>query len=60
MSLPVKLKDVIDALEIADDEHRQYLDKRTGEVSMLTKEEMSAAEEDEDPEDYPDWQQESF
>jgi hypothetical protein len=52
MPLSVKLKDVIDA--------RQYLDKRTGEVVVLTKEEMSAAEEDEDPEDYPDWQQESI
>ena len=56
----VKLKDVIDALEMAGEEHRQYLDKRTGEVIVLTNEEMSAAEEDENPEDYPDWQQESI
>jgi len=56
----VKLKDVVDALDIAGYEHRQYLDKRTGEVIVLTKEEMSAAEEDEDPEDYPDWQQENI
>ena len=60
MSLPVKLKDVIDALEIAGYENRQYLDRRTGEVIVLTKEEMSAAEEDEDPADYPDWQLESI
>ena len=60
MSLLVKLKDVIDALEIAGYENRQYLDRRTGEVIVLTKEEMSAAEEDEDPADYPDWQKESI
>ncbi len=60
MSLPVKLKDLVDALEMAGYEHRQYLDKRTGEVIVLTKEEMSAAEEDEDPADFPDWQQESI
>jgi len=60
MPLPVKLKAVVDALEMAGDENRNYLDKRTGEVVVLTKEEMSAAEEDEDPADYPDWQQESI
>ena len=56
----MKLKDVVDALEMASDENRNYLDKRTGEVIMLTKEEMSAAEEDEDPEDYADWQEEGI
>ena len=60
MPLTVKLKDVVDALEIAGYEHQQYLDKRTGEVIILTKEEMSAAEEGEDPADYPDWQQENI
>jgi hypothetical protein len=60
MPLPVKLKDVIDALEMGGDENRNYLDKRTGEVILLTNEEMSAAEEEEDLTDYPDWQQESI
>jgi hypothetical protein len=59
MPLPVKLKDVVDALEVAGDEHRQYLDKRTNEIVLITNEEISAAEEDEDPADYPDWQQEN-
>jgi hypothetical protein len=60
MPLPVRLKDVIDAFEMANDENRNYLDKRTGEVIVLTNEEMSAAEEGEDPADYSDWQQESI
>ena len=60
MLLTVKLKDVVDALDMTGYEHRQYLDKRTGEVIILTKEEMTAAEEGEDPADYPDWQQENI
>jgi hypothetical protein len=60
MPLPVKLKDVINAFEMAGDEQSQYLDKRTGEIVMITNEEMSAAEEDEDAADFPDWQQESI
>ena len=38
MPLPVKLKDVVDALEAAGDEHTHYLDKRTGEIVLVTNE----------------------
>ena len=60
MSLPVKLRDVVDALEMTADEHSQYLDKRTGEVVMVTNEEIEAAENDEDLQDSPEWQRESI
>lgn len=70
MPLPVKLNDVIEALEEAGEEHTHYLDKRTGEIVLITNEEMEAAEEDElisesaeDDEtlsEYPDWQRESI
>jgi Uncharacterised protein family (UPF0158) len=60
MTLPVKLKDVVDALEEGGDESAHYMDKRTGEIFMITDEEMSAAEEDEPLTDYPEWQQESL
>jgi hypothetical protein len=70
MPLPVKLNDVIEALEAAGDEHTHYLDKRTGEIVMVTNEEMEAAEDDEPLSDaaeedeliseYPDWQRESI
>jgi hypothetical protein len=56
MALPVKLNDVIEALEAAGEEHAHYLDKRTGEIVMISKEEMEAAEEDELISEYPDWQ----
>ena len=60
MTLPVKLKDVVNAFDMVGDELAQYLDKRTGEIFMITDEEMSAAEEDEPLADYPEWQQESL
>jgi len=60
MPLPVKLNDVIEALEEAGEEHTHYLDKDTGEIALITNEEMEAAEEDELISEYPDWQRESI
>jgi Uncharacterised protein family (UPF0158) len=60
MALPVKLQDVVDAFDEGGDELSHYLDKRTGEIFMITDEEMSAAEEEKPLSDYPDWQQESI
>jgi hypothetical protein len=56
----VKLDDVIEALESAGDDHTHYLDKRTGEIVLITNEEMEAAEEDELISEYPEWQRESI
>ena len=58
MSLPVKLRDVVDQMDVISDEHSAYLNKRTGELITLSMEELSAAEEEEDLEDYPEWQRE--
>ena len=60
MSLPVRLKDVVDALDEGNDESSHYMDKRTGEIFLITNEEMSAAEEDDLVSDYPEWQQETI
>ena len=60
MSLPVKLNDVIEALEAAEEECTHYLDRSTGEIVMITNEEMEAAEEDELISEYPDWQREAI
>jgi hypothetical protein len=60
MSPPVKLNDVIEALEAAGEEFAHYLDRNTGEIVMLTNEEMEAAEEDELISEYPDWQREAI
>jgi hypothetical protein len=60
MTLPVKLNDVVEALEAAGEEYAHYLDKRTGEIVMITNEEMEAAEADEFISEFPDWQREAI
>src|SRR5436853_7729079 len=60
MASQVKLDGVVEALESAGDGHSHYLDKRTGEIVLITKEEMEAAEEDELISEYPEWQRESI
>ncbi len=56
----VKLDDVVEALDTAGEDHSHYLDKRTGEIVLITNEEMEAAEEDELNSEYPEWQRESI
>src|SRR5260370_18968853 len=56
----VNLNDVVEALESAMEEHGHYLDKRTGEIILLTSEDLRAAEEDDLISEYPDWQRESI
>jgi hypothetical protein len=58
MAARVKLSDIIDGLESQSDESRSFLNKRTGEVVLMTDYAMRAAEEDEPIEDLPDWEQE--
>jgi hypothetical protein len=60
MPLPVKLSDLINELEAATEQFSQYLDKRTGEIFMVSDEEMAAAEKDEPLSKYPDWQRETI
>jgi len=60
MSQPVKLNDVIEALEATGEEHAHYLDRSTGEIVLITNEEMEAAEEDELISELPDWQLEAI
>lgn len=58
--MPVKLNDVIEALDEAAEECSHYLDRNTGEIVMMTNEEMEAAEKDELISEYPDWQREAI
>jgi hypothetical protein len=60
MSAPVKLNEVVDALESVREEHAYYLDRRTGEIVLLTSEDLQAAEDDDLISEYPDWQRESI
>ncbi len=52
----VKLNDIIEAMETESDMMTHYLNKKTGEVIPISEEEMSAAENEEDPENFSDWQ----
>jgi hypothetical protein len=56
MTVPVKLKDIIEGLEFLTEEDSSYLNTVTGEVVYVTTEELGAAEEDAPLEDFPDWQ----
>ena len=58
--MKVKLQDVVDMMDMLHEESSAHLNKRTGELIMLTNEEFEAAEEEEDLADYPEWQHESI
>lgn len=60
---PVKLKDIVDEMEMQMDEYRKFLNKETGKIVTVSTEELSIAEESEEDDDfyeYPDWQQDSI
>ena len=59
----VSLHEIVDQLTCLDDESTAYLNKETGEVVMVSREDMSWAEEGgelEDIQDEPEWQREIF
>jgi len=60
MGMRVKLSDLVEAMEIRPQESSFFLNKETGEVVMVSEEEFGAAEEGENLEEYPDWQQEAI
>ncbi|MBA7522809.1 hypothetical protein ES705_14929 [subsurface metagenome] len=57
MAIRVKLDDIIDGMECQSDESSSFLNKKTGEVVLISDYEMQAAEDDELLEDIPDWEQ---
>jgi len=57
MATRVKLDEIIDGLESQSDESSSFLNKKTGEVVLISDEELNAAKENEPIEDFPDWQQ---
>jgi hypothetical protein len=56
MPLPVKLQDVIDALEMTEEFNSYFLDRRTGAIEMITEEVWSAAENNKLLSEYPEWE----
>jgi len=59
-SVLVELSEIIDGMEIQMGEMKPYLDKSTGEVILVTDEDMRTAEDDESLEDYSEWERESI
>jgi len=56
METRVKLSDIIEGLEFQSDESSSFLNKKTGEVVLMTDYAMRAAEDNEPLEDVPDWE----
>jgi hypothetical protein len=61
--MSVKIKDLIDEMDMGIDDCRKYLDKESGIISTVSTEDLSIAEEAEEDDDfsqYPDWQRASI
>jgi hypothetical protein len=56
----VKLSEIIEGIEFQSDERSSYLNRLTGDVVMITDEEIRAAEEGNSLDDYPEWQLDSI
>jgi len=57
MAIRLKLNDIIEGLEFQSDESSSFLDKTTGKVVLISDYEISAAEDGDPIEDFPDWEQ---
>jgi len=60
MNSPVKLSEIIEAIELQSDEMAAYLNRRSGEIITISDEEVRAAEEGDPLEDYPEWQRDNI
>jgi hypothetical protein len=60
MSIQVKLKDIIEEMELQFDESRTFLNIKTGEIISVTTDDLRAAEDEEPYDHLPDWQQENL
>lgn len=61
--MAVKIKDLIDEMDMQTDEYNKYLNKETGDIIMVSTEDLSIAEEsgeDDDFSQYPEWHRESL
>jgi hypothetical protein len=58
MPLPVNLQDVVAEMDALSDEHKAYINRKTGELITISDEEARLAEDSESEDDLPDWQAE--
>ena len=59
MNIQVKLKDIIEEIEIQFEESRSFLNIKTGEIMLVTSEDLRAAEDEKPFEHLPEWGQEN-
>ena len=60
MPAPVSLREIIDHLGFILDEYTTYLNKETGAIVTVSKEDLSHAEQADDAQDDPEWQPETL
>mgnify|MGYP006302984517 CR=1 FL=1 len=60
MTTRAKLSAILEGLEFQNDQTHGWVDRRTGEVVMLSDEEIAAADEGDDPADLPEWVRENI
>jgi hypothetical protein len=60
MKKAVSLDDIVEYMEFQNDEMASYLKKWTWELISVRGEEFRAAEDEDDLDDYPEWQQEEI
>ncbi|MBF8282777.1 MAG: hypothetical protein HW378_1692 [Anaerolineales bacterium] len=60
MPAPVSLREIIDHLGFILDEYTTYLNKETGAIVTVSKEDLSHAEQADDVQDDPEWQPETL
>jgi PHD/YefM family antitoxin component YafN of YafNO toxin-antitoxin module len=60
MGFPVKLREIIEAIDFQTDESTAYVNKETGEIVIISEEEFHAAGDQESLENYPEWQQDNI
>ncbi len=58
MPAKANLKQIAEEIGIQTDEHTAYFDRESGEVLMVSDDDIRAAEEDHSLEELPEWQQE--
>jgi hypothetical protein len=59
MSVKVRIKDIIDGMEMQIDDWQTFLNVKTGVVVQVTDEDLRAAEDEEPYDDLLDWQKEN-
>jgi len=60
MAFPAKLSEIMEAIEFQAQEKTAYLNRETGEIVTISEEEFQAAEDEDSPENYPEWQQDNI